>query len=325
MRISTHTAAPYGPLDLLLYSVRCSTPYLLIPVFTNHQLRQRGIDSADHRHAVYHIIFITSGEGTFQSGSIRDIRKGDIIVVDPNEPHIFAARTAALRYFSFTFHFLSLSRFMRDHRGNVLSIPKQRRLLERYAEKRPLEKLFGVPAPHIRPSPAEQSRMTHAVDRFIETAEPLIREIDVLDYIGEYYTAEGYRRYLRAAVRFFSEFLDALTPVKSPSPQNDALVKRITDEIDSRVYEKYSLASLAGTLGYTPQHLAQVFRRHTGMSPGDYASAGKIRKACELLRETRLSTAEIANRLGYGSSQHFSTAFRRTKHMTPREYRGFSM
>ncbi|MBE6018135.1 MAG: AraC family transcriptional regulator [Lachnospiraceae bacterium] len=47
----------------------------------------------------------------------------------------------------------------------------------------------------------------------------------------------------------------------------------------------------------------------------------RLNEACHLFRETPLSVAEVAVRVGYQNPGHFSDAFRKKYHMLPGEYK----
>ncbi|MFA1627031.1 AraC family transcriptional regulator [Rhizobium mongolense] len=61
------------------------------------------------------------------------------------------------------------------------------------------------------------------------------------------------------------------------------------------------------------------FRREVGMAPMEYATGWRMALAKELLRSD-VATAEIAQRVGYGSASAFSVAFSRHVGMSPGAY-----
>lgn len=64
-----------------------------------------------------------------------------------------------------------------------------------------------------------------------------------------------------------------------------------------------------------------VFSRRTGMTPKLYIDQVKIKRASELLCNTRQSVSLIAEMLGYLDQYHFSRRFKRLTGMSPTEYR----
>ncbi|HUP44621.1 MAG TPA: helix-turn-helix transcriptional regulator [Thermoanaerobaculia bacterium] len=82
-----------------------------------------------------------------------------------------------------------------------------------------------------------------------------------------------------------------------------------------------SLAALAAAAGRHPSHVAREFRRHFGCSPGEYDRALRIERACDALRTTNDSIAEIAAAAGFYDQSHFTSTFRRRLGITPASYR----
>jgi AraC-like DNA-binding protein len=76
----------------------------------------------------------------------------------------------------------------------------------------------------------------------------------------------------------------------------------------------------------TEQHvsydwLRKAFKEITGTSPGQYLLNLKIEKTGQMLRETALTIAEIANTAGFESEFYFSRVFKKKTGLAPSEYR----
>ncbi|MZQ82009.1 helix-turn-helix domain-containing protein [Paenibacillus sp. 5J-6] len=99
--------------------------------------------------------------------------------------------------------------------------------------------------------------------------------------------------------------------------QFDLLLRRIEDESEWRP----DVEELAGIVRVSPSHFFRTFQSYTGLPPMSYIERMRIKKACSLLAESTATITEIANRLGYASSQHFATVFKRIIGMTPVQWR----
>ncbi|NOV03589.1 AraC family transcriptional regulator, partial [Paenibacillus planticolens] len=99
--------------------------------------------------------------------------------------------------------------------------------------------------------------------------------------------------------------------------QFNLLLQRIEDEPEWRP----DIEELAGFVRVSPSHFFRTFQSHTGLPPMVYIERMRIRKACSLLSESTAAVTEIANALGYASSQHFATVFKRIIGMTPVQWR----
>ncbi|HZS14564.1 MAG TPA: AraC family transcriptional regulator [Candidatus Dormibacteraeota bacterium] len=101
---------------------------------------------------------------------------------------------------------------------------------------------------------------------------------------------------------------------------NSHLVTRALDLIDEHLTEPLEMSRLARDLGCSVSHLATRFRSEMGIPPAQYHLRRRIGEASRRLLSAD-SITEIAFDLGFASSQHFTTAFRRVTGMAPRQYR----
>jgi AraC family transcriptional activator of pobA len=79
--------------------------------------------------------------------------------------------------------------------------------------------------------------------------------------------------------------------------------------------------SMIKELGYSPSYCNRIFHRVYGMSPRQYLSTIKLRKAKLLLMDHERSIEEIAEILGYKDIAHFSRQFKRWTNSSPSFYR----
>lgn len=82
-----------------------------------------------------------------------------------------------------------------------------------------------------------------------------------------------------------------------------------------------SVAEVADRLSVSSVWLTKKFRKEVGRPPATWLRSRRLAEAKRLLAMRSDSIGDIAFRLGYTSSQYFSTAFRRETGMTPSQYR----
>jgi LacI family transcriptional regulator len=63
------------------------------------------------------------------------------------------------------------------------------------------------------------------------------------------------------------------------------------------------------------------FKEERGHSIHQEIHNSKLKRACDLLRETSLPIAEISEQCGYPSLQYMYTVFKKNLDQTPKEYR----
>jgi len=102
------------------------------------------------------------------------------------------------------------------------------------------------------------------------------------------------------------------------------MIERAKGLILERIDQPPALEKLATSLGVSYTWFRRMFRRHTGMSPGQYHLQYRLERACDLLRSTSLPIATIGESLGFESAYYFSRIFRQKIGYSPRDYRARS-
>ncbi len=82
-----------------------------------------------------------------------------------------------------------------------------------------------------------------------------------------------------------------------------------------------SMEALGEMSGLSRSRLFQLFEQYIGQSPISYVRNLRIKRAQTLLQQPDIQITTIGTQLGFSSSQHFATAFKRITGMTPRAYR----
>ncbi|MDF2645818.1 MAG: hypothetical protein K0Q73_1623 [Paenibacillus sp.] len=144
---------------------------------------------------------------------------------------------------------------------------------------------------------------------------------------------------LLASFRLFTVLSELLLQVKQQySAQNPttelaeqiaAHIERewapVTNEEDGKDdKEPLRIEQLAEQLGYSSTHCNRVFHKAYGISPRQYVSMIKLRKAKLLLMNPALSIEQISEQLGYRDLSQFSKQFKRWTNMSPTAYRQLS-
>lgn len=98
-------------------------------------------------------------------------------------------------------------------------------------------------------------------------------------------------------------------------------LRRIADHVRSNLDRSIPLSELAQIARLSRFHFCTAFRLATGLTPGEWMTEARIRRAAELLSEFELSITEIALEVGYETPSSFTARFRQCMGMTPSEYR----
>lgn len=85
--------------------------------------------------------------------------------------------------------------------------------------------------------------------------------------------------------------------------------------------DPWTLETLAQQVGMSRSAFAARFNQLVGQTPMQYLTFWRMQKARELLREARLGTAAIAERVGYQSEAAFAKVFKKVVGMGPGAFR----
>lgn len=82
-----------------------------------------------------------------------------------------------------------------------------------------------------------------------------------------------------------------------------------------------TLAECAEQLNYHPSYIWRVLKTEKNMTFTDFVAIEKLELAKDMLLQTTLSVAEIAQKLHYTNTQNFIRFFNKHEGITPGKYR----
>ena len=103
--------------------------------------------------------------------------------------------------------------------------------------------------------------------------------------------------------------------------QPSVLAHRVRQYLDEHHNEQLTLREAAERLHISEYYLAHVFKQEFGIPPMQYVMKRRIGEAQELLMNTDLPIAEVADRLGYSSVCHFNAMFKKNVGRPPGKFR----
>ena len=98
-------------------------------------------------------------------------------------------------------------------------------------------------------------------------------------------------------------------------------VQEIKAYLDKNYHQKLSMDDVAKKFFLSRAYIRNLFVRYLGISPKQYLQQIRLRRACELLKETDLSIGIIANSVGYEDALLFSKIFSVAMGISPNIYR----
>ncbi|HEX2187527.1 MAG TPA: helix-turn-helix transcriptional regulator [Longimicrobiaceae bacterium] len=97
----------------------------------------------------------------------------------------------------------------------------------------------------------------------------------------------------------------------------DRALARAIEVVHLRFRERLSLDDVGREAGYSPFHLARLFRSHTGLPVHQYVNRLRLRAAFEAVLDGPADLSAVALSHGFSSHSHFTAAFGREFGIAP--------
>jgi AraC family transcriptional regulator len=97
-------------------------------------------------------------------------------------------------------------------------------------------------------------------------------------------------------------------------------LQQVTEYINEHLDQDIKLIELAAIAQISPYHFLRLFKQSMGIAPHQYILQRRIDRAKYLLKESELSIADIAFRVGFCDQSHLTRCFKRLLGMTPKQF-----
>ncbi|WP_440118181.1 response regulator transcription factor [Paenibacillus sp. QZ-Y1] len=206
---------------------------------------------------------------------------------------------------------------------------KQQQLLRLMEEQQmeAMEVTLGDWFTEMRTSCYAPAAVTSAVHQLVSTIVSMLKsvqaDVSTMTTIQPVLDWQSERGRLADAKQLLTSFMQE--GARRLAEQRQLIQKGAMPKIKSYIEENYSknisLKSIASEFYMNPVYLGQRFRKVYGMYFNDFLLQLRIDEAKRLLRQTDLRVYEVAERVGFGSSDYFATQFEKTEASSPTEYR----
>ena len=120
-------------------------------------------------------------------------------------------------------------------------------------------------------------------------------------------------------------FLELWTPYdevyRDSAPSSQETIAEACAYINTHLSEHLDLDGIAAHCFVSKTHLSNLFRNRMGTSVKRYIEARRLEKAQKLLAQPGIQVKDIQRRVGFRSSSHFSSQFRKRYGISPTQYR----
>ena len=100
-------------------------------------------------------------------------------------------------------------------------------------------------------------------------------------------------------------------------------LQQVIDYINAYLDRDLSLKELSTLVQMSPHYFSGLFKQSTGITPHQYIISCRIERAKYLIRQNKLSLAEIATQVGFVDQSHLHRHFKRLVGVTPKTYAKF--
>ncbi len=106
-----------------------------------------------------------------------------------------------------------------------------------------------------------------------------------------------------------------------PENEENIVENKIIPYIKEHYTEMITVTEIAEYAALNPQYMMRLFKKEKGDSILEYVTGLRLELAKELLRKTELTNEQVADKVGYATSNYFIKLFKKNYGMTPREFR----
>jgi AraC-like DNA-binding protein/mannose-6-phosphate isomerase-like protein (cupin superfamily) len=95
----------------------------------------------------------------------------------------------------------------------------------------------------------------------------------------------------------------------------------LAETVQAAPEKRWTNKDLANQIGVSESHFYRLFHLMYGQSPANYIDRLRIELSCQILLQKEISITTVAMDLGYKTSQHFATVFKKYMGLSPSQWR----
>lgn len=132
---------------------------------------------------------------------------------------------------------------------------------------------------------------------------------------------------INEALEYMTDVLDRLPNQEEPQPQPEAedpnsfLVRQAQAYIAEHCAQRLSLQDVADHCYVSQWHLSKLLNKHLNQSFYDLLNTVRIKQAKQIMADPSLRISEVAERVGYADTAHFSRVFKKLEGVSAGEWR----
>ncbi|MBU3113274.1 response regulator [Clostridium lacusfryxellense] len=108
---------------------------------------------------------------------------------------------------------------------------------------------------------------------------------------------------------------------KSKSESYRKIINIAMNYVNEHYSEDIKIQDITKGIYITPNYFSTVFKEEVGETFVDWLNSFRVEKAKALLKDIKLKTYEVAEKVGYNDYKYFSTVFKKYTGFTPKEFK----
>ncbi|WP_299090249.1 response regulator [uncultured Metabacillus sp.] len=189
---------------------------------------------------------------------------------------------------------LAMLKLLKDYQQNPVVI-----IISAYSEFDYAQEAIRLGVLNYLVKPLNKRKLIEAVEQAIEVQEKREREGRIYKFVDE-------------------KLVDV---VKQGDRKEDAPIPMALDYIDKHIDLQLTMKEVANHVHLNPSYFSVLFKEQVNMTFSEYLTRSRLQKAKNLLIESTLSVADIAEKVGYSTSKYFIKLFKEYEGQTPSRFR----
>jgi signal transduction histidine kinase/DNA-binding response OmpR family regulator/ligand-binding sensor domain-containing protein len=148
------------------------------------------------------------------------------------------------------------------------------------------------------------------------------------DYLGKPFNSEELKLRIRNIIETRNKIRERFGSSLKVEPKNIAitsvdekLIERAIEIIEQHMDDaEFSVETFSNLLGMNRVSLYHKIKSLTNLSPREFFTTIRLKRAAQLIKESGLTITEIAYKVGFKDSSHFSKLFKKQFGKTPKEF-----
>ena len=109
------------------------------------------------------------------------------------------------------------------------------------------------------------------------------------------------------------------------APELDPILQRVMQFVEENIdNSEVNIGDMASAAAISRSGLQRKLKQAMGITPQDLLREARIKRACQLLRQTDKTVSEVAYSCGFSDPKYFSRCFKQTMNLSPTEYKAQS-